>query len=1457
MNVAKHLMNIKLIITTIALATSTGLQAQSFSAPLKANGSGNEANNYFTAVILSDPHVEQTDHDGASVSTYNNYCQAIINLGKTAEGGKCYQFNALPGYQPKADIVFCLGDMDEDNEKSGANFKAAFHKLNAAGIPFITMLGNHDVVPDYWTGSNPDKGLTYGIGSTGGGSGSNDVAMKLVRAQVDTAKTHGISDVEWISDGSKHTQLNPFTFTFQGVRFYCGQAYWFQKPYDKPTLAKSATYYAPDGVISALETLVAKHTDEPSVWMQHYPFLYGSDCDRWWLDQNDTGMYIATKDKSEYGTDISSLGKYDTDDTAKGYAKKKKDKLADIIKRTKNAVHFSGHVHSYGDYTYDGVRDYTVAAPGITSGGMFLVLMSKTEGVVEVKKVDLADLAYSQADSTGVIDNTDKVTLTAGADASALLGTNLDFETTQEDADANAANMHGQPGWCHVWSVDAKTANVQYTQAYQVTDQQTGAPTSHALRLRSKWQKHKINNYIFKEAKLPAGNYTLSYYINKAATTGISEDLCYYEVGGKRMPLPATTNSWSRQTANLSLPQADTLRLNFGYRGGADDQEALVYVDDIKLTYNGGYQADDKPYTRYLFTYFPSNSDENIYYAVSTKKDPFSFTVLNDGQRMVAADTVSVKLGLRDPHLLRGHGDGYYYMVATDMRSADGWSSNRGIVMMRSRDLVNWEHHTVNFPTRYAGTDFANVTRVWAPEVIWDDEAQKYMVYFSLLGAGADNTYDKVYRCYANSDFSDLEGAPVWMYDRGSATIDMDIIRKGDTYHGFYKNENEGGIGHITATSLTGPWTLASKAVQQTTEAVEGVGTYKLIDEDNYVVMYDCYNNGHYQFCSTSDFNTFTVVANTETKGAFTPRHGSIIPITDEEYATIVGWTNDQLTRNTREVSKAALWNPVKTSFVKNGSFDNGTTGWAYTTGAQNHGATTNKDDKVVFWAFENWDPALKAGKMYQTVSDIPSGTYMLDITAWADNIGGKQVYLGSNTLPLGGTAGEANNYRIIAYLDGNQTEIGLEATTAAGQWMGIDNVTLTYWGKENIVDEVKAKLLADADISADNRPLNSYAKYTETITLGDWTTTNYTTNHGQHWDGTGDNTYHEQKDGWGTNAWSMRMAQDVTLPAGRYVLKVACRAASAKVDARITVDDKSVLAPTNDDYGLGLDTQGNTNWDAAGAYANSGKGRGWEWRYLPFVVTATGTHTIALSASVNDGLHHWVSFSDVQLLKVSSVIIDDHTTFVPTTQEADVTLQRSFNTGAWNTLVVPFAITDEAAKQAFGPEVMICNYRGSTRNDDGTYTLHFTTSTDGIRANTPVFVYGVTTTAPYRFDDALIETPTNSLTAADNRSGVFSFIGSYTVPTSLSAGDWFISSDNKFYMANGQETMRGTRAMFRPTSGTATLAKMSIDDTATDIQTTVVKATAGEALYNLQGQKLTNAPAHGVFIRNGRKVVR
>ncbi|WP_405324997.1 glycoside hydrolase family 43 protein [Fibrobacter sp.] len=308
-----------------------------------------------------------------------------------------------------------------------------------------------------------------------------------------------------------------------------------------------------------------------------------------------------------------------------------------------------------------------------------------------------------------------------------------------------------------------------------------------------------------------------------------------------------------------------------------------------------------EPYSNYLFAYFPANDNENIYYALSN--DGYNFTPMNNGKRVVAADTVSLKKGLRDPHVLRAP-DGWFYMVNTDMKSAEGWASNRGMVLMKSRDLINWKHSTVHFPDKYKGKNFANVTRVWAPETIWDENyvnkdgsKGRPLVYYSLLTNDGSIPYDKVFFNYANEDFTDLEGDPIHFFDRGKSTIDMDIVYNpvDKLYHAFYKNEGDGGICKVQAQTLTTEngtkaptWYKRSGALQQTTEAVEGAGVFKLINQNSWVLMYDCYMNGHYQFTSSTDLENFKFVQDTKTSGAFTPRHGTILPITAQETAALM-----------------------------------------------------------------------------------------------------------------------------------------------------------------------------------------------------------------------------------------------------------------------------------------------------------------------------------------------------------------------------------------------------------------------------------------------------------------------------------------------------------------------------------------------------------------------------------------
>jgi len=284
----------------------------------------------------------------------------------------------------------------------------------------------------------------------------------------------------------------------------------------------------------------------------------------------------------------------------------------------------------------------------------------------------------------------------------------------------------------------------------------------------------------------------------------------------------------------------------------------------------------------YLFVYFTGNSPEQEQICYALSQDGYNYTPLNHGKPVIASDSIALTGSVRDPHILRCEDGKSFYMVTTDMRSSNGWSSNRGIVLMKSDDLVNWTHSTVHFPTKW-WKKWRNVTRVWAPEVIYDRAAGKYLVYFSL--ATSDHgSYDRIYYCYANSDFTDLVGEPRLLFDNGASSIDGNIVWNSadNRYHLFYKgtNKDEAGIYQATSESLTGKWETLPGRVEQTKESVEGVGVCQSLDGKSWVVMYDCFGNGHYQFCKSADLKTFQLVQNTETKGAFTPRHGTIIPIT-------------------------------------------------------------------------------------------------------------------------------------------------------------------------------------------------------------------------------------------------------------------------------------------------------------------------------------------------------------------------------------------------------------------------------------------------------------------------------------------------------------------------------------------------------------------------------------------------
>lgn len=286
---------------------------------------------------------------------------------------------------------------------------------------------------------------------------------------------------------------------------------------------------------------------------------------------------------------------------------------------------------------------------------------------------------------------------------------------------------------------------------------------------------------------------------------------------------------------------------------------------------------------KYLFCYFTGNEPEHEKINFAVSDDGYNFKALNGNEPVI--ENTSGTLSVRDPYILKGQ-NGKYYIIGTDMKCEDGWTSNHALVTWESDDLINWSEPSI-IDIRGFGGEFANTNRAWAPQAVWDEEAGSYMVYWA--NSTQENDCAAIYYAYTD-DFKSIT-KPALLYAReGIQTIDADIIYNSANgrYYMYFKHDEDSTIAYVTSDSLTGPYTGEPQIVSLASSGVEGSSMYSITGTDAWVMIMDEYGKGRYVAQQTTDFESFAKLKRSDYAMDFGARHGAVVNISDEEYSALI-----------------------------------------------------------------------------------------------------------------------------------------------------------------------------------------------------------------------------------------------------------------------------------------------------------------------------------------------------------------------------------------------------------------------------------------------------------------------------------------------------------------------------------------------------------------------------------------
>lgn len=314
-------------------------------------------------------------------------------------------------------------------------------------------------------------------------------------------------------------------------------------------------------------------------------------------------------------------------------------------------------------------------------------------------------------------------------------------------------------------------------------------------------------------------------------------------------------------------------------------------------------QLSESDYTDYFFAYFTGEyfaDGEQVYFSAS--RDGLNWSDLNDNQPYLTS--TQGEKGVRDPFILRSPEGDKFYLIATDLKinGGNGWTAaqeagSQSLMVWESTDLVNWSEQRM-----VAVSAQIDAGCTWAPEATYDEMTGEYVVYWASKIAA--NGYNKQCLYYAKTrDFYTFTEPEIFI-EKEQSTIDTTILKEGNYYYRYSKNENKSNIiSEKTETLLHSEPVSIDAPVLGSQGGVEGPSIFKFNEDDvaangyQYCLLLDNYGGGGYYPMVSNDLEGDFVryTGSYQLPGADrTPRHGTPIRITAAEYQTVMAAMADK-----------------------------------------------------------------------------------------------------------------------------------------------------------------------------------------------------------------------------------------------------------------------------------------------------------------------------------------------------------------------------------------------------------------------------------------------------------------------------------------------------------------------------------------------------------------------------------